>query len=68
MMHFSTGTGIERVGVVGPGLMLGWSAGSWIFWDEVGMLLGWPAGYWIVGAKVGLLQCWSVGFGRVTLL
>ena len=47
---------------------MGWSAGSWIVWDEVGMLLGWPAGYWIVGAKVGLLQCWFAGFGRGTLL
>ena len=30
MMSFSTGTGLERVGDVGPelGLLLGWSAGS----------------------------------------
>ena len=30
MMHFSTRTGLERVGIVGPALelLLGWSAGS----------------------------------------
>ena len=30
MMHFSTGTGLERVGIAGPelGQLLGWSAGS----------------------------------------
>ena len=30
MMHFSTGTGLERVRVVGQelGLLLGWAAGS----------------------------------------
>ena len=30
MMHFSTGIGLERVGVAGPELelLLGWSAGS----------------------------------------
>ena len=40
MMLFSTGTGLERVGVAGP---------------DPGYLLVWDAGYWIVGAGVGLL-------------
>ena len=33
MMHFSTGTGLERVGVVGSklGLLLGWAKGSHAF-------------------------------------
>ena len=33
MMPFSTGTGLERVGVVGPklGLLLGWATGSRAF-------------------------------------
>ena len=40
MMLFSTGTGLERVGVAGPDL------DCWLIGD---------AGYWIVGAGVGLL-------------
>ena len=40
MMLFSTGTGLERVGVAGS------DPNSWLIGD---------AGYWIVGAGVGLL-------------
>ena len=40
MMLFSTGTGLERVGVSGP------DPSYWLVGD---------AGYWIVGAGVGLL-------------
>ena len=44
-MLFSTGTGLERVRVAGPG------PDFWLVRD---------AGYWIVGAGVGLLlQCWT---------
>ena len=37
MMLFSTGTGLERVG-------LSWAAGFWIVWVEVGLLQSWSAG------------------------
>ena len=54
MMLFSTGTGLERVGVVGP--------------DPSFRLIG-DAGYWIVGAGVGLLlRCWTVDSGCGTYL
>ena len=44
-MLFSTGTGLERVGVAGP---------------DPGFRLTRDAGYWIVGAGVGLLlRCWT---------
>ena len=38
MMLFSTGTGLECIGVVGPGLLAGWDAGFWIVGAEVGLL------------------------------
>ena len=41
---------MERVGVVGPDLDrwrvgLGWAAGSWMVWVEVGSLQCWSAGF-----------------------
>ena len=54
MMFFSTGTGLERVGVVGP--------------DPSFRLIG-DVGYWIVGAGVGLLlRCWTANSGCGTSL
>ena len=45
MMLFSTGIGLERVGVAGP---------------DPGYRLVGDAGYWIVGARIGLLlRCWT---------
>ena len=54
MMLFSTGTGLERVGVVGP------DPDCWLAKD---------AGYWIVGAGEGLLSlCWTADSGCGTSL
>ena len=54
MMLFSTGTGLERVGVVGPDL------DCWLVGD---------AGYWVVGAGEGLLLLrWTVDSGCGTSL
>ena len=54
MMLFSTGTGLERVGVAGP------DPDCWLVGD---------AGYWIVGAGEGLLLlCWTVDSGYGTSL
>ena len=54
MMLFSTGTELERVGVVGP------DPDCWLVGD---------AGYWIVGAGEGLLLlCWTVDSGYGTSL
>ena len=54
MMLFSTGTGLERVGVAGP------DPDYWLVGD---------AGYWIVGARVGLLlRCWTADSGYGTSL
>ena len=54
MMLFSTGTGLERVGVARP------DPGYWLVGD---------AGYWIVGAGVGLLlRCWTADSGCGTFL
>ena len=48
----------------GPGLVAGWSAGSWIVGVEVGLLQCWSASSRIVGGEVGLLQPWSAGSGH----
>ena len=54
MMLFSTGTGLERVGVVGP------DSDCWLVED---------AGYWIVRAREGLLLLfWTVDSGYGTSL
>ena len=54
MLFFSTGTGLERVGVAGPDL------GYWLAGD---------AGYYIVGVGVGLLlRCWTTDSGCGTSL
>ena len=54
MMLFSTGTGLERVGVAGP------DPDYWLVGD---------AGYWVAGAGVGfLLQCWTAASGCDTSL
>ena len=54
MMLFSTGTGLEHVGVAGP---------------DPGYRLVGDAGYWIVGAEVGLLlRCWTIDSGCGTSL
>ena len=54
MMFFSTGTGLERVGVAGP------DPDYWLVGD---------AGYWIVRAGVGrLLRCWTTDSGCGTSL
>ena len=54
MILFSTGTGLERVGVAGP------DPGCWLVGD---------AGYRIVEAGVGLLlRCWTADFGCGTSL
>ena len=54
MMLFSTGTGLERVGVAGP------DPDCWLVGD---------AGYWIVEAGEGLLLlCWTVDSGYGTSL